>query len=103
MLERGEGCAIVAGFASDDIAEKTSLRVGEVVVAADGRRLAGAAWDDIVARIGCCGRAGVPLELVVRKPNRGLDVGLDAIELQVQDQDSGAEAQDDDDSSDAED
>ena len=43
-------------------------------VASDApRRLAGAAWDDIVARIRCCGRAGEPLELVVRKPNRGLD------------------------------
>ena len=52
----------------------------EVVVAADRRRLAGAAWDDIVARIRCCGRAGEPLELVVRKPNRGLDAVLDAIE-----------------------
>ena len=80
LLDRGEGCAIVAGFASDEVAEKTSLRVGEVVVAADRRRLAGAAWDDIVARIRCCGRAGEPLELVVRKPNRGLDAVLDAIE-----------------------
>ena len=50
-------------------------------VASDApRRLAGAAWDDIVARIRCCGRAGEPLELVVRKPNRGLDAVLDAIE-----------------------
>ena len=80
LLDRGEGCAIVAGFASDEIAEKTSLKVGEVVVAADRRRLAGAQWDDIVARIRCCGRAGEPLELVVRKPNRGLDAVLDAIE-----------------------
>mmetsp|Transcript_9442 Transcript_9442/g.29341 ORF Transcript_9442/g.29341 Transcript_9442/m.29341 type:complete len:355 (-) Transcript_9442:8-1072(-) len=80
LLDRGEGCAIVAGFASDEVAEKTSLKVGEVVVAADRRRLAGAAWDDIVARIRCCGRAGEPLELVVRKPNRGLDAVLDAIE-----------------------
>jgi hypothetical protein len=67
LLDRGEGCAIVTGFASDDIAQSTSLKVGEVVVAADRRRLAGAAWDDIIARIRCCGLAGEPLELVVRE------------------------------------
>ena len=42
--------------------------------------MSGSAWDDIVARIRCCGRAGEPLVLVVRKPNRGLDAVLDAIE-----------------------
>ena len=86
LLDRGEICAVVAGFADEAIARATGLHVGDVVVAADRRRLAGAAWEDIVARIRCCGRARESLELVVRPPatlepsaTAGLDALLDAI------------------------
>ena len=86
LLDRGADCAVVAGFADEAIARATGLHVGDVVVAADQRRLAGAAWEDIVARIRCCGRAREPLDLVVRPPatlepsaTAGLDALLDAI------------------------
>ena len=66
LLDRAPGAAVVAGFGDAGVERASGLRVGDVVVAADGRRLAGAPWENVVRRIRARGRAGEPLELVVR-------------------------------------